>query len=86
MIKKDKFLHFVFGFLFGTATYVFSSNLGGSGLIPTLSAIGAGVVTGGAKELYDKISGKGTVEFMDFVFTVLGSAVAAAVLEVFLFI
>ena len=72
-IPKDKLLHFVAGSICSTIVYLITLNL-------TL-AIGASVILGIAKEVYDR-RGHGTVEVLDAVATVAGGAVGVVLARV----
>ena len=72
-IPKDKLLHFVAGSICSTIVYLITLNL-------TL-AIGASVILGIAKEVYDR-RGYGTVEVLDAVATVAGGVVGAVLMRV----
>ena len=72
-IPKDKLLHFVAGLICATFVYLITLNL-------TL-AIGASVILGIAKEIYDS-RGHGTVEVADAVATAVGGAVGAVIIRV----
>lgn len=71
-IPKDKLLHFVAGSICSAFVYVITLNL-------TL-AIGASVILGIAKEVYDS-RGHGTVEVLDAVATAVGGAVGAVIIR-----
>ena len=73
MIPKDKLLHFVAGSICSAFVYVITLNL-------TL-AIGASVILGIAKEVYDS-RGHGTVEVLDAVATAVGGVVVAVLMRV----
>lgn len=60
--QKDKQLHAAAGFVIG---FLFS-------LVSPLLGVVMAIIAGIGKEIYDKVSKKGTPEFLDFVFTVLG--------------
>ena len=72
-IPKDKLLHFLAGLICATFVYLITLNL-------TL-AIGASVILGIAKEVYDS-RGHGTVEMLDVVATIVGGAVGAVIIRV----
>ena len=72
-IPKDKLLHFVAGSICATFVYLITLNL-------TL-AIGASVILGIAKEVYDS-RGHGTVEVLDAVDTIAGGVVGAVLMRV----
>jgi len=72
-IPRDKLLHFVAGFVVSAVVYLIFENL-------TL-AIGASVILGIAKEVYDS-RGHGTVEVLDAVATGLGGVVGAVLIRV----
>jgi len=72
-IPKDKLLHFVAGLICATFVYLIFENL-------TL-AIGASVILGIAKEVYDS-RGHGTVEVLDAVATIVGGVVGAILARV----
>lgn len=60
-MKYDKKLHAAVGlFIFIIGYMVFDANI----------ALGLSVLAGLGKEVYDKVSKKGTPEFMDFVATI----------------
>lgn len=62
-MATDKKLHMIAGFLI--------SLIGGYFLTP-LIGLGLAALAGLLKEARDKISGKGTVEWLDFIATVVG--------------
>ena len=72
-IPKDKLLHFVAGLICASFVYLITLNL-------TL-AIGASVILGIAKEVYDS-RGHGTVEVLDVVATIAGGVVGAVLMRV----
>lgn len=77
-VGKDKFLHFVVGYLaFCILTVIFSF------ITPTIVAVSLaylGVLAAASgKEIYDRVSGTGTPEIWDFLATMLG-AVPASIL------
>ncbi len=72
-LPKDKLLHFVAGLICATFVYLITLNL-------TL-AIGASVILGIAKEVYDS-RGHGTVEVLDAVVTALGGVVGTMIIRV----
>lgn len=72
-IPRDKLLHFVAGSICSAFVYVITLNL-------TL-AIGASVILGIAKEVYDS-RGHGTVEVADAVATVGGGVVGTMIIRV----
>ena len=72
-IPKDKLLHFVAGLICATFVYLITLNL-------TL-AIGASVILGIAKEVYDS-RGHGTVEVLDVGATAVGGVVGAILARV----
>jgi hypothetical protein len=62
-IPYDKALHALGGvILFAAGHYIFGWQAG----------LGLAIAIGAAKEIYDKVSGKGTPDPMDFVATALG--------------
>lgn len=69
-IPQDKKKHFVAGFGITAIVSLFFGYIIGA-LITILAAAG--------KELYDKVTGKGTPELLDFVATVLGAVAAIAI-------
>lgn len=73
MIPKDKLLHFVAGSICSAVVYLITRNL--------TFAIGASVILGIAKEVYDS-RGHGTVEVLDAVATALGGVVVAVLMRV----
>ena len=68
-IPQDKKKHFVAGFAITAVVSLFFGYIVG--------AI-ASVIAAAGKELYDKATGKGTPEILDFVATVLGAVAAVA--------
>ena len=72
-IPKDKLLHFVAGLICATFVYLITLNI-------TL-AIGASVILGIAKEVYDSM-GHGTVEILDAVATAVGGVVGVILVRV----
>nr|UVX46253.1 MAG: putative periplasmic lipoprotein [Bacteriophage sp.] len=62
LFSSDKWLHLAAGFII--AYFV--------GLFGLLYGFCAGIIAAAGKELYDKISKKGTPELWDFIFTVVG--------------
>ena len=72
-IPKDKLLHFVAGLICATFVYLITLNL--------TIAIGASVILGIAKEIYDS-RGHGTVEVLDAVATVAGGVVGTILIKV----
>lgn len=72
-ISRDKLLHFVAGLIASVVVYLIFENL-------TL-AIGASVILGVAKEVYDS-RGHGTVEVLDAVATIAGGVVGAILARV----
>lgn len=69
-IQKDKKQHFCAGFAITAVVSLFAGYI--------IGAIVA-IIAGAAKEAYDKITGKGTPEVLDFVTTTLGAIAAIAV-------
>lgn len=61
-VPYDKLLHFFYGTLMGAPLVAFTNPLLSLAIIIVISF---------GKELYDDLSGKGNLEFMDAVFTVL---------------
>lgn len=71
MIAHDKKLHIIVGFFIGLiGAYCLGSALFGFGL---------SCVAGLSKEVYDKVSGKGTVEGLDWLATCLGGMFGAGI-------
>ena len=68
----DKVYHLMAGFLITVVTFIITQDI-------TL-AVGASVVGGIGKEIYDKKSGKGTVEALDAVATIFGGGLACGVI------
>lgn len=60
-IAKDKFLHLLVGTILSLILIPFFNLTG---------LIAVGVIAAG-KEIYDLVSGKGTPEFMDFIWTII---------------
>lgn len=63
-IAYDKKLHYVAGLLIAGVLTNF---------IPVLCAVGIAVLVGAAKEVYDRVTKKGTPEFADFLWTSAGA-------------
>jgi len=78
-IGRDKWKHFAAGFLVSFLTVVIASIFTTNILILALG-VGTSTVVGIAKEVYDKVSKKGTPDIMDAVFTTLGGIAASCVL------
>lgn len=71
MIAYDKKLHIIAGFIIGLAgAYFFGSAPLGFGL---------SCLAGLSKEVYDKVSGKGTPEGLDWLATCLGGMFGAGI-------
>lgn len=70
MIARDKQLHFIAGFALALVC---------GALFGPLIGLGAAVVFGVGKELYD-LTGRGTPEMADLWFTIAGGAVGAIIL------
>ena len=62
LIAQDKANHFVYGFLIFIFFNLFLSDLISFSIIVFIAL---------AKEIYDKVSKKGTPEILDFIFTIL---------------
>ena len=69
LMQRDKLLHYAVGTLLYATSYAVVGYL----------AIVAVVMAAVGKELYDKVSGKGTPEWLDAVATVLGGTVCLTV-------
>ena len=67
-IQPDKFLHLLVGFII--AFFI--------GLINPIIGLVVAILAGIGKEVYDKVSKKGTPEFLDFVFTAIGGILGFA--------
>ncbi len=63
LFASDKWLHLTVGFIIALLV----------GLIGPIWGLIAGIVAGAGKELYDKISRKGTPELWDLIFTTIGA-------------
>ena len=75
-MSADKLLHFLAGFFIAGLIGVFNP----------LWGLLAGLIAGAVKEAYDRFTGKGTPEFLDFAFTAFGAVVAiVAIIYVYLF-
>lgn len=68
-IQPDKFLHLLVGFIIAFLI----------GLINPFIGLGTAILAGIGKEIYDKVSKKGTPEFLDFVFTAIGGVLGSAI-------
>lgn len=65
LIAQDKANHFIYGLvIFIIVSFVLGVTYG----------LAATAVIGAAKEIYDKVSGKGNPEILDFLFTFAGGA------------
>lgn len=73
-LARDKKLHLLAGAGAGLVGAMIGANIG---VPPLLAGLIAGVFAGGLKELYDAVS-DGTVDLMDAVYTLAGSAPTAA--------
>lgn len=73
MIAKDKQLHTLAGFVTAMVAHGLTESL--------WVAFIASAVVGAAKEVYDA-TGRGTVDFWDFVATVVGGAIFVGILTV----
>ena len=69
-IPQDKKKHFAAGFAIAAAASLFAGYIVGL-LIAILAAAG--------KEIYDKVTGKGTAELLDFAATAAGATAAVVV-------
>ena len=67
MIAIDKQAHFWAGATIGSVAFTFTTSV----TVSLLIVVAAGLL----KEVYDKVSGKGTPEALDFFATVLGGVV-----------
>ena len=70
-MPKDKILHVIVGFVIGF--------LGACCLGSALFGFGLACVAGLSKEVYDKVSGKGTVEGLDALATMFGGLIGAGI-------
>lgn len=68
-ISQDKSKHFIAGFGIAIIASLF---------VGYLIAVIVAILAGAGKEIYDKVTGKGTPEFLDFVATVVGAIAAIA--------
>lgn len=75
MIAVDKIAHFCAGWAIAATAFIF---VGGWPAI-LLAAISGAAISGAAKELLDKRTGKGTPELADFLFTLEGGIFAVSV-------
>ena len=66
LLASDKWLHLAVGFII---TFFI-------GLFSPLWGFTAGILAAAGKEVYDKVSKKGTPELWDFIFTVIGVLLA----------
>lgn len=71
-MEKDKIYHFVVGILIVTIINIFTCDL--------LLGLGLTILAGALKEVYDKISGKGTCEVLDAIATIFGGGIACGVI------
>lgn len=75
IIPHDKALHVIYGGVIALITLVVASAV--SLAVPALWALGASVIIGAAKEVYDRKSGKGNPEYGDFYATGIGGLAIA---------
>lgn len=68
-IPQDKKQHFLAGFAITAITSIFFGYIVG---------VVVAILASAGKEIYDKVTGKGTPELLDFVATVVGSVAAVA--------
>lgn len=71
-MPKDKILHVIVGFLIGFLGAHFSGN--------APFGFGLACIAGAAKEVYDKYSGKGTPEWLDFLATAASGFIGAGII------
>ena len=71
MIPHDKLLHYFYGQLIFAISYIPLTAFAVPYAFPIAFAIVAVIAAG--KEIYDKVSGNGTPEFLDFLATILGT-------------
>ena len=69
LLQRDKLLHYTVGTLLYATTYLLVGYL--AIVVVTVVAVG--------KELYDKVSGKGTPEYLDALATITGGVVCLVV-------
>lgn len=79
-IQPDKVKHFVAGGLVSAGTQFIATKLGANNNASLLIGFGAGVVVGVAKELYD-MTGRGTPDFKDALWTGLGAGLTSVSLR-----
>lgn len=70
LIAVDKIAHFCAGWAIAATAFIF---VGG------WPAILLAAISGAAKELFDKVTGRGTPEIADFLFTLAGGIFAVSV-------
>lgn len=80
LIPQDKANHAVYGSAIFTAVAVLAAFLGGLPLLAGLAAVTAVAIV---KEIYDKVSGTGTPDPWDFVWTVGGGVPGMVLCYVF---
>lgn len=66
LLASDKWLHLAAGYTI--ATYI--------GVFCPIAGLTTAIIIGGLKEIYNRLTKKGTPELWDFLFTVLGAVVA----------
>ena len=66
-VQEDKKKHFVAGFIIAAVVSLFFGYIAGAA---------AAIVAGIGKEVYDKVTGKGTPEVLDFLATATGASTA----------
>ena len=84
MINKipfDKKLHLVFGAFIALIVMLGVRDYGIEGQTSVIAGAIACFVAGLGKEIYDKVSGKGTPERLDFFYTVFGGFLAVIIYE-----
>jgi len=72
MIAKDKIYHFIAGFLIALVTYAITQDIN--------KALNITIVVGVLKEVYDRVSGKGTCEVLDAIATIVGGGIVCGVI------
>ena len=84
LIPQDKANHYIYGNLIFLVVFVLSSLVVSAGLAASL-ALFAVAVAGIGKEIYDSITGTGTPEVMDAVYTITGGLSGGVVAIVLLY-
>lgn len=81
-IQQDKALHFCAGAVISASTAEVMYKLTRKKNQAILIGVGAGVLAGTTKEIYDKTSGKGYCDARDFLWTCAGASISCVKITV----